>query len=158
MNHPLFWSALTAVTVAGLVVRLVVRRPLAPSRATGLTGWEAAVGAVVLAVLVFHCGAMFFAAWVDLVPFLRGAAAAVRNLDSMASQVAYWLPATTLVVVLRRVWPPALVVLIGVLAGVGVTMFWPFALTTHLAWIAAAVVTITAIAVVLVRGRPRARR
>ena len=96
------------------------------------------VVAAAVAVLVFHCMAMFFADWVDAVPFAEAPAAAVRDLDSLASEVSYWVPAAALVVALRRVWPPALLVLVGV----GYTMFVPHALDTHLAWLAAAAVTV----------------
>lgn len=85
---------------------------------------------------------MFFADWVDAVPFAEAPAAAVRDLDTLASEVSYWVPAAALVVALRRVWPPALVLLVVTLVGVGYTMFVPHPLTTHLAWLAAAVVTV----------------
>lgn len=100
------------------------------------------VAAAAVAVLVFHCMAMFFADWVDAVPFAEARAAAVRDLDSLASEMSYWVPAAALVVALRRVWSPALLVLVVTLVGVGYTMFVPHALNTHLAWLAAAVVTL----------------
>ena len=51
-------------------------------------------------------------------------AGAVRDLG-LISQVTYWVPAAVLVIVLRRVWPPALVLLAATLVGVGYTMFAP---------------------------------
>jgi len=107
------------------------------------------VAAIAVAVLVFHCAAMFFADWVDAVPFAEAPADAVRALGP-ASQVAYWVPAVALVIALRRVWPPALGLLIVTLVGVGYTMFVPYALTTHLAWLGAAVGSWVLIATALV--------
>ena len=92
---------------------------------------------------------MFFATWVNAVPFVEGPAGAVRDLG-VISQVSYWVPAVVLVVVLRRVWPPALVLLSATLVGVGYTMFVPHSLSTHLAWLAAATITLVLIAAALV--------
>ncbi len=94
--------------------------------------------------------AMFFSDWVAAVPFAEAPADAVRDLDSVASEVAYWVPAGALVIALRRVWPPALLLLVVTLVGVGYTMFVPHALTTHLTWLAAAVVSLILIATALV--------
>ncbi len=85
---------------------------------------------------------MFFADWVNAVPFTQAPAAAVRDLDSLASEISYWVPAAALVIALRRVWPPALALLVVTLVGVGYTMFVPHPLTTHLAWLAAAVIAL----------------
>lgn len=93
---------------------------------------------------------MFFADWVNAVPFAEAPAAAVRDLDSLASEASYWVPAAALVIAQRRVWPPALVLLVVTLVGVGYTMFVPHPLTTHLAWLAAAVVTLMLINTALV--------
>lgn len=93
--------------------------------------------AAAVAVLVFHCATMFFADWVDAVPFAEASADVVRALGP-ASQVAYWVPALALVIALRRVWPPALALLIVTLVAVGYTMFVRHPLSTHLAWLGAA--------------------
>lgn len=146
MNHPLFWAVLTGAAATGMALRLAVRRPLWPRRARGIRPWRLAVAAVMVAALAFHCAAMFFADWVEAVPFADGPAAAVRDLDSLASQVAYWAPALGLVVALRHIWQPALALLVVTLLGVGYTMFVPHALTTHLAWIASATLVLVAIA------------
>ena len=107
--------------------------------------------------------AMFFAEWVDAVPFAEAPAAAVRDLGSLASQMSYWVPAGALLIALRRVWPPALVLLVVTLVGVGYTMFVPHALTTHLTWLAAAVVTLVLVNTALVfpvrrEGQSRSER
>ena len=142
MDQPIFWSALTIAAVAGMGLRIALGRPLWPRRARAIPPGDLAVAAVMAAALVFHCAAMFFADWVDAVPFAEAPAAAVRDLDSLASQLAYWAPALGLVLTLRRVWPPALVLLAATLVGVGYTMFVPHSLSTHLAWIAAATITL----------------
>ena len=142
MDQPIYWGVLAATAIVLAGARLVARRPLWRSRARAVSRGDLVVAAAAVAVLVFHCMAMFFADWVDAVPFAEAPAAAVRDLDSLASEVSYWVPAAALVVALRRVWPPALLVLLVTLVGVGYTMFVPHALDTHLAWLAAAVVTV----------------
>ena len=149
MNQPVYWVLLLAVTVTVMGVRLAVRRPLWRQRSSGIPPRELAVGAVAAAALVFHCTVMFFAEWVDAVPYTEGPAGAVRDLG-LISQVTYWVPAAVLVIVLRRVWTPALVLLAATLVGVGYTMFVPHDLTTHLAWLATATITLVVIAAALV--------
>jgi hypothetical protein len=61
------------------------------------------------------------------------------------SKWAYAVPAVLLVVALRTVWWPALLVLAVTLLGVGVTMYGPYALDTHLAWLAALIVVGTTV-------------
>jgi hypothetical protein len=156
MEQPAYWVALTAAALVAMGVRLVARRPLWRQRSTRIRPRELALGAVVVTALVFHCAAMFFADWIDAVPFADGPASAVRTLG-LSSQVTYWVPAVALVVCLRRVWAPALAVLTAVLLGVGYTMFVPHSLNTHLMWLAAAAITLVVIAAALVaplRGEP----
>lgn len=149
MDQPVYWGVLLATALIGTGVRLAVRRPLWRQRSIEVSPRELAVAAVAVTALVFHCAAMFFAEWVDAVPYAEGPADAVRDLG-LVSQVTYWVPAAVLVIVLRRVWPPALVLLIAALVGVGYTMFVPHSLTTHLAWLAAATITLVVIAAALV--------
>lgn len=160
MGQPIYWGALAATVVVLAGARLVSRRPLWRSRSRAIPTGDLVVAVVAGAALVFHCAAMFFADWVDAMPFAENPAAAVRDLDSLASQLSYWVPATALVVALRRVWPPALVLLVATLAGVGYTMFVPHPLNTHLAWLASAVVTVvlTSTALVLPVRRDRQSR
>ncbi len=150
MDQPIYWGVLAATAIVLAGVRLAARRPLWRSRSSAVPTGDLVVAVVAVAVLVFHCAAMFFAGWVDAVPFAEAPAAAVRDLDSLASEVSYWVPAAALVIALRRVWPPALVLLVVTLVGVGYTMFVPYPLTTHLAWLAAAVVTLVLINTALV--------
>lgn len=150
MDQPIYWGVLAATALVLAGARLAARRPLWRSRARAISTGDLAVAVAAAAVLVFHCAAMFFAAWVDAVPFAEAPAAAVRDLDSLASEVSYWVPAAALVVALRRVWPPGLVLLVVTLVGVGYTMFVPHPLTTHLAWLAAAVVTVVLTSTALV--------
>ena len=154
MDEPVLWGALLATIFAGAGLRLVARRPLWPRHSCLLSPVELAVGGVAVALLVFHCAAMFFAGWVDAVPFAETPARSVRALG-VASQLAYWLPSAGLVIALRRLWLPALGLLAVTLVGVGVTMFVPHALSTHLAWLASAVVTVVLIVTSLVVPRGR---
>lgn len=149
MDQPLFWAVLAATAVVGAGVRLAARRPLWPRHSSAVPMGDLVVAAIAVAVLVFHCAAMFFADWVGAVPFAEAPADAVRALGP-ASRVGYWVPAGGLVIALRRVWPPALGLLIVTLVGVGCTMFVPFALTTHLSWLGAAVGTLVLIAAALI--------
>lgn len=153
-QQPVFWSALLALSLAGLGTRLLTGGPLMGALARPLRPWEITVAAGSLLLLAFHCLAMFFAGWVDLVPLLRAPAAAVRSLGT-ASQVSYWVPAALVLVAVRHVWPPALAVLAVTLAGVGYTMFVPHALWTHLWWIAAAVGALVLVAAGLVTSPAR---
>ena len=152
MDEPVLWGALLATAVVGAGLRLVARRPLWPRHSCSVTPVELAAAGVAVALLVFHCAAMFFAGWVDAVPFAETPARSVRALG-FVSQLTYWLPAAGLVIALRRLWPPALGLLGVTLSGVGVTMFVPHELTTHLAWLAAAVVTVVLVATAFVAPR-----
>lgn len=151
MQQPAFWLALSAVALSAAGSRLALRRPLVPSRAVPVTGTQLGVAAVAVLALVFHCAAMFFAPWTDALPGGRVPGAAVRGMGA-ASQWAFWLPVAALLLATRRIWPPALGLLAVVLAGVGVTMFWPYPLAVHLGWIAAAVLTLTGVGSALVRS------
>ena len=151
MNEPIFWAVLAVIAIGSASTRLVARRPLWPGRSSAFRPWELTMAGVSILVLVFHCAAMFFADWLDVVPFSAAPAAVVRTLGPESQ--ALLGTGLTLVIASRRVWLPALSLLVVTLVGVGVTMFWPFELTTHLAWLAAAVITISA---GLVAPRPRA--
>ena len=157
MEQPVFWSVLIATAVAGAGLRLALGRPLWPSRSRPVPRAELAAAAAAGAVLVFHCAAMFFAGWVDAVPLAERPADAVRALG-FTSQVSYWVPALVLVIALRRVWTPVLALLVVALVGVGFTMFVPHELTTHLAWLAAAALSVVLIATALVVPRPGGSR
>lgn len=88
--------------------------------------------------LVVHCTAMFFPSHTEAVPGPGGVVGPIGDLG-LSSQLAYAIPATILVVALRRSWWPAIAFLAAVLTAVGVTMYWSFGLTTHLTAIAFAV-------------------
>ena len=153
MEQPVFWAVLSATALVAVAVRLGARRPLWRRRASVVPARDLAVAAAAGAALVFHCAAMFFPDVVDAVPLGEQPAAAVRDLG-LVSQVAYWVPAGVLVVALRRVWPPALVLLTAALVGVGYTMYVPHRLEVHLAWLAAAVISLVAVMTALVGVRP----
>lgn len=156
MNQPVYWSVLVGVAVMTAVARLVVSRPLLPRRAVPLTRTEFAVAVVSLVTLVFHCAAMFFAPWTDAFPGGEFLGEPIRELGTV-SQWTYWLPAGALLLAVRRLWWPAPVGLAVALAGVGITMFWPYSLVTHLAWLAAAGLAWVFIAGALIGGGSGAR-
>lgn len=149
MEQPFFWGVLAATVLLGAGLRLAARRPLWPRHSRRVPPVELAAAGLGVAVLVFHCASMFFADWVDELPFAAAPAASVRALG-VTSQVTYWVPAIVLVIGLRRVWSPALGLLTVTLVGVGFTMFVPHDLTTHLAWLAAAILSVVLVATALV--------
>lgn len=156
MNQPVYWSVFLGVAVVTAVARLVVGRPLLSRRAVPLTRTEFVVAVVSLVVLVFHCAAMFFAPWTDALPGGEFLGEPIRTLGTV-SHWTYWLPAGALLLAVRRLWWPAPVVLAVALTGVGITMFWPYSLVTHLAWLAAAGLAWVWIAGALIGGGSEAR-
>lgn len=150
MDQPGLWIVLVAVAVLAGGARVVVGRPLLGSRAVLLRSAELLTAGLSLVVLVFHCASMFFAAWTDALPGGQPLGEAVRAMGT-ASQWSYWLPAVLLVISLRRVWWPALGLLATALVGVGLTMFWPYPLVTHLAWLTSAVLVVVLVGSGLIR-------
>ena len=121
----MYWGVLLGVVVFGVVARLSAAKPLWVRRAVAVPTPVLVVAALAALGLVFHCAVMFFEPWVDVVPGVRGAGDTIRAMGP-ASRWAYAVPAATLVLVLRRVWWPALALLVAALTGVGVTMYGPF--------------------------------
>ncbi|MDH6235328.1 hypothetical protein [Cryobacterium sp. CG_9.6] len=156
MNQPFLWGGLLAFAVAAGITRLVVGHPLLRHRSVRVGRVGAVVAIVGGLALVFHCAAMFFAPWIDAVPFFVAPATMVRDMGA-GSQIAYWLPAAALVVAWRRVWWPALAAIVIALVGVGVTMYWPYPLNVHLAWLTAVIIVGSLIPLLLLRG-PRSAR
>jgi hypothetical protein len=134
------WFLGLAVAVAALAAaRLVLRRPLLADRARPLRAADSALAAVSLALLVFHCSAMFAPDAVAALGFLDGPAAVVRDLSDPIGQAAYWIPAAALVLAVRQLWWPAPVALALTLTAVGWTMYLgSFTLTEHVVTIVAA--------------------
>lgn len=159
MDQPVFWSILLGVSVLAVVARLWAGGPLVRRRSVPLGRAELAVAGASGLALVFHCTAMFFGPWVDAIPGAQGPGDAVRALGT-ASQWSYWLAIVALLVALRQIWWPALALLAGAMLGVGATMFSPYPLTTHLAWITAAVLGMVFVSSSLVHlaGPERMRR
>lgn len=155
MDQPVFWAMLLVVAMLAVVVRLRARRPLLARHARSVPDTALVVAACSVAALVFHCVAMFFGTWVAAVPGTGAAADAVRATGT-TSRLAYGVPAVALVVALHRVWWPALLALTACLLGVGITMYGSFTLAVHLGWLAALVVTASAISAGLL-GRHAAR-
>ena len=136
-----YWYSLLAFAVGGLLVRLVVRRPLGGRLARPLAFWESTLAAVALVALAFHCGAMFFTAQVDAIPFASGSKSAIDELG-LTSKLAYALPAALFVLAVRRLWPVAVAALALSLGAVGVTMYKWWGLNVHLTAIATAITLI----------------
>lgn len=154
MNQPFLWGGLLAFAIAVGVVRMVRGRAFLPGRAAGLGPLARWVAGVSIAALVFHCSAMFFGPWVNALAFLRPLAAEVNAMGT-PSQIAYWVPAAALLLAWRRVWWPGLVLMAVTLAGVGVTMYWPYPLTVHLWWLGAVIVAGVFVSSSLIRPRDR---
>ncbi len=150
MLRPGFFATLAAVSTLVLLARLVRRGPLLGSRARVLRPWELALFAASLAALVFHCAAMFSP---DVVASLGldVPAAIARDLNDPIGQLAYGVPAVTLILAVRRLWWPAPTALSVAFFAVGWTMYTDFTLNEHLATIAVAVIAIALISASLVR-------
>jgi hypothetical protein len=133
-----YWYFLIALAAAALITRLAVDalpvRAISYRPGRGEAIWAA--GSVLA--LAVHCTAMFFPSQTEAVPGLGGVVGPIGDLG-LSSQLAYAIPATILVVALRRSWWPAIAFLAAALTAVGVTMYWSFGLTTHLTAIAFAV-------------------
>ena len=142
----MFWGVLLALAVLGAALRWW-RGPLWPRRAAPVSTPAFVIAALATLALVFHCAVMFFAPWTDVIARVPGDA--IRAMGD-TSRWAYVVPAVLLVVALRTVWWPALLAVSVTLLGVGVTMYGPYALNTHLAWLAALIVVGTAVSVTLV--------
>ena len=147
-----YWLSLVAVTTSAFALRMALRRPLLPRLARPVGDTNAALLAVALLALGFHCGAMFFADTVTLLPGSDGAISSVNALD-LASKVAYALPAMLAVVALRRIWLPALALFATSLLIVGLTMFWWLGLWVHLTAIAMSLTVLSVVVSALVRLR-----
>lgn len=141
-----YWLALVALGAAGLAIRVLHPEPLLPRRARTLDRRQFALAGVSLAALAFHCGAMFFPETVDGIPGLGALVDPVDELG-LVSQLAYWIPAAVLAIALGGLWRPSVAALAVALGAVGVTMFWSFGLSVHLAAIATAVALLAAIGI-----------
>lgn len=148
-----FLLGLLAIPAVALALRLTTELPR--RRAHTMPGLDLALLVLGAVGLVFHCTAMFFPAQTALVPGTGPAAAAVNDFGT-ASMLLFVAPSVLVLVALRRVWLPALVVLAGTLAAVGITMYVGSPLDLHLSTIAAAVLVLSSVAAGLLRLRPRA--
>ncbi len=144
------------VVLLALAVSIVVAsRLLLPGlplrdRAVTLTVAELALTLCGLAILTFHCGAMFFTAATQRIPGTDGAIGDIRALGTI-SLVWYVLPALLVLLGLRRLPLLALVVVGVALLAIGVTMYDGGSLETHLVAIFAGVVALTVVMATLVR-------
>lgn len=147
-----FLLGLLAIPAVAFVLRLTTALP--SRRAHTMPGLDLALLVLGAVGLVFHCTAMFFPDWTALVPGTDPAAAAVNDFGT-ASMLLFVTPSVLVLAALRRVWPPALVVLALTLAAVGITMYNGSPLGLHLSTIAAAVLVLSSVAAGLLRLRPQ---
>ncbi len=144
------------VVLLALAISIVVASRLSlrglplRDRAVTLTVAELALTLCGLAILTFHCGAMFFTAATQWIPGTDGAIEDIRALGT-SSLVWYVLPALLVLLGLRRLPLLALIVVSVALLAIGVTMYDGGSLETHLVAIFAGVVSLTAVAAMLVR-------
>lgn len=154
-----WFLGLTVVVVTLAVARGVVKQPLLARRARPLHVAELVVAMVSVALLVFHCTAMFTPDAVALVGIFDRPAATVRDLSGPVGRAAYWIPAGALVLAVRRLWWPAPVSLTVALVAVGWTMYaGGFTLTEHVVTIVAAGTIVALVAAGLVAVKPPRRR
>ncbi|MBA2639404.1 MAG: hypothetical protein H0U77_05320 [Nocardioidaceae bacterium] len=143
---------LLAMPAVAFALRLTTTLP--SRRARTMPGLDLVLLVLGVIGLVFHCTAMFFPDQTALVPGSGPAAAAVNNLGT-ASVVLFVAPSVLVAAALRQVWPPALVLLVGTLAAVGITMYNGSPLELHLGTIAAAVLVMSSVAAGLLRLGPQ---
>ncbi|HEV8056390.1 MAG TPA: hypothetical protein VGP51_07880 [Nocardioidaceae bacterium] len=156
MLTPAYWWTLLAVSLALLALRPLLSRWPLEGRATRLTVAEALLLLLGLAVLGFHCSAMFFPDATAAIPGTDGASSAIRALD-VASMVWFVVPAGFVVLALRRLWWPALSAVVLGLAAVGVTMYDGGPLDVHLVTLFVTVALLALVASALLRPPAPAR-
>lgn len=147
-----FLLVLLAIPAVAFALRLTTALP--SRRAHTMSGLDLALLVLGAVGLVFHCTAMFFPEQTALIPGTDPAAAAVTDFGT-ASMLLFVAPSVLVLVALRRVWPPALVVLALTLAAVGITMYNGSPLDLHLSTIAAAVLVLSSVTAGLLRRRPQ---
>lgn len=155
MSTPYVVTLLVLVAAIG-VARAVL--PVLPLRRVSVRLHPVDVVLSVLGVLglAVHCGAMFYRSTVQSLP---GAAKAVSEIDALgtASIVAFAVPAALLIAGLRRIYLPALALVVLTLAAVGTTMYDEGPLTAHLTAIFLTV-TLLALCTATLIGRPQTGR
>lgn len=131
-----FVLGLGLVGAVAVLARLLL--PALPLRvARPLSVWAAAAVAIGLAGLAFHCAAMFFPL---LTRHLPGATAVMPDIRALGTPSIIWyvVPASLLLVGLRRLHPAGPLGVASALVAVGVTMYDDGPLRVHLAAILAA--------------------
>ncbi len=140
-------SLLAAVIVVLAARALWAGLPLAKF-AKRVTVADTALLVVGIAVLAFHCGAMFFPRLVDPLPLTGAAASDIRALGA-ASIVWYVVPAILLLIALRRQHVTGQAAVALTLTVVGVTMYNGGSLQVHLAAIYFSVMTLAGVSAAL---------
>jgi len=139
------FSLALAVTVA-VVFLLRLALPQLPLRtlAVRLTAVDAILLVVGVAGLVFHCTAMFARGLFDPLPAIQPAVQMV-NSSGAVGVILFVIPATLVVVALRRQQRAAVAVIAVSLLAVGVTMYLVGSVAVHLVMIFAATVLTAAV-------------
>lgn len=132
---------LAVIALLILLARFVVPQLPVKSRAVRLSVLDAVLVGVGVLGLVFHCTAMFSRQIFEGIPAVKPLIGLVNALG-VASVVLYVVPATLVLIGLRRQQRGALALLSLTLVAVGVTMYVSGPLVVHLAAIFAATVVL----------------
>lgn len=152
-----FRLALGVALAALLVVRLHLASLPLRGRATTLSFSELGLVGVGLAVLTFHCAAMFFRSLAERVPGAGNVISDIRALG-IVSLLWYAVPSLLVLVGLRRLPRVALLVPVVALLFIGVTMYDGGSLDQHLFALFVGVVALAATFATLVRPPSRSTR
>ncbi len=143
------------ITLALAVAAVLAARVLLPGlpmrgRAVTLTLAEVALTLFGLAVLTFHCGAMFFT---DVAHWIPGSDGVIEDIRALGTISLIWYVGSALLVMLglRRLPVLAVAVVSVAVLAIGVTMYNGGPLETHLFAIFLGVVLLTAVMATLVR-------
>ncbi len=145
-----FVLSLLAAVIVVLAARALWTGLPFPKLAKRVTVVDSALLATGMAVLAFHCGAMFFPRLVDQLPGTGAAASDIRALGA-ASIVWYVVPAILVLIAIRRQHVSGQVAVAVTLTAVGVTMYNGGSLQVHLVAIYISVLTLACVTAALLR-------
>ncbi len=147
---PRFVVSLLAAVIVVLAARALWTGLPFPKLAKRVTVVDSALLAIGIAVLAFHCGAMFFPRLVDPLPGTGAPARDIRALGA-ASIVWYVFPAILVLIAIRRQHVSGQAAVAVTLTAVGVTMYNGGSLQVHLAAIYISVLTLAGVTAALLR-------
>ena len=145
---PRFVVSLLAAVIVVLAARALWAGLPLPKLAKRVTVVDTALLATGIAVLAFHCGAMFFPRLVDPLPGTGAPASDIRALGA-ASIVWYVVPAILVLIALRRQHVTGQAAVAVTLTAVGVTMYNGASLQVHLAAIYISALTLAGVTAAL---------